>query len=69
MSRDGDEPVEIEIEEPAFANTGRAVLVRYQGEEMWIPFSEIDPASDVWKKGDTGKMIIPRWLARNKGIV
>ena len=55
--------------------TDKAVLVRHEGSDYWIPFSQIDPESSILKdtreleKGDTGSIIIPSWLAREKGIV
>lgn len=57
------------------AHTDKAVLVRHEGSDYWIPFSQIDPESSIVKegkdfeKGDTGSIIIPRWLAAQKGIV
>lgn len=50
--------------------TDLALLVRTpDGDEEWIPKSQIDPYSDLTKdseKGDIGTLVIPRWLAEEK---
>jgi hypothetical protein len=33
----------------------------------FIPQSQIDDDSEVWKKGDEGTLIISDWLARERG--
>lgn len=50
----------------------KAILVDYEGSEIWVPFSQITPDSDINEEsisGDTGKITIPGWLARAKGLV
>jgi hypothetical protein len=69
MSEFGDPPNE-EIEDVvAIANTDKAVLVRIEGADYWIPFSQIGEDSTVWEKGDSGTLVIPAWLAKSKGII
>ena len=48
----------------------RAVLVRVDGAEVWIPKSQIDDASEVWslKNAGPGDLVIPLWLAEEKGL-
>jgi len=47
-----------------------AVLVDYEGEEQWIPYSQIHDDSELWEQsdeGETGMLAIPLWLAEKKG--
>lgn len=49
--------------------TPKAVLVRIGGEiEKWIPQSQIDDDSEVWKEGDTGDLVIKAWFAEKEGL-
>lgn len=48
--------------------TDAALLVNVEGEEIWIPKSQIDDDSEVYKKDTEGTLVIPRWLAEEKGI-
>ena len=52
----------------AILETEKAILCEYDGEEFWIPFSQIHDDSEVYEQGDTGQLIISRWLARKKGL-
>lgn len=36
---------------------------------MWIPKSQIHDDSEVYEAGTRGKLIIPEWLAVEKGLV
>lgn len=36
---------------------------------VWIPKSQIHDDSEVWKKGQTGALVITRWIAEQKGLV
>ena len=51
--------------------TDAALLVEDEnGEEVWIPLSQIHDDSEIWdesKVGETGKLVIPEWLATKKG--
>jgi hypothetical protein len=42
-----------------------AILVEFQrlGEERWIPQSVVHPDSEVYKKGQKGKVIVYTWWA------
>jgi hypothetical protein len=50
--------------------TAAAILV--DGPEfedpIWIPQSQVDDDSEVWKRGQEGKLVISAWFAREKGI-
>lgn len=53
--------------------TEKALLVvDGEGEEHWIPLSQIHDDSEIYdnaKKGDRGKLVIPEWLAKKIGWV
>lgn len=35
----------------------------------WVPKSQICDESEVWETGDSGILVIPEWLAEEKGMV
>ena len=37
------------------------------GEEVWIPQSQVDDDSEVCQKGDVGVLIVSDWIANEKG--
>jgi hypothetical protein len=53
----------------ALKSTKKALLCIIDGEEDWIPFSQITDDSEVYQQGDEGTLIITRWLAYKKGLV
>ena len=66
---------------PSFANkaefddavctlaTGAAVRVTIDGKSCWIPQSQIDDDSEVYRANDHGKLVISEWIAIQKGLV
>ena len=48
--------------------TDKALLCDVDGEEVWIPKSQIQDDSEVTEKGDMGILAIPAWLADEKGL-
>lgn len=50
--------------------TEKAILVvcGHDEEEHWIPKSQIDDDSEVYKVGDVGNLIISEWFASKEGI-
>lgn len=50
------------------AATDNAILVLIEGKQYWIPQSQIDDESEVWRKGDEGTLVISEWIAYEKGI-
>lgn len=66
MSR-STEPAYIE-DVVAVRETELALLVVVNGEETWIPKSQIKDESEVNEPGDSGTLVIPEWLADDKGI-
>lgn len=54
----------------ALAETDKALLVRadiFPDGQAWIPISQIHDDSDVYKKGDSGTLLITEWLAKKNG--
>ena len=54
-------------------NTGKALLVRnkrcseFDGEDIWVPQSQITDDSDIWRDGDEGTLTVTEWFAEKKG--
>lgn len=46
--------------------TEKALLVEIDGEEHWVPQSQIDDASEVYAMGTEGKLVVTTWFARKK---
>ena len=49
--------------------TKHHILCDLFGRKIWIPKSEIYCGSHVERLGDFGRLIIPKWLAKQKGII
>lgn len=65
MSR--NELVDVDVE--VLRETDAALLVLGpEGDEVWVPRSQIDDSSEVSEPGDSGVLVIPRWLAEAKGL-
>lgn len=46
-----------------------AILVETEdGQQAWIPQSQIDDDSSVWQAGDVGDLVVSRWIAEQKGL-
>lgn len=49
----------------ALRETEKAILFKQEdGEEYWVPKSQIHDDSEVWKEGDEGILIVTEWFAR-----
>jgi hypothetical protein len=48
--------------------TNKAILVACEGEEAWVPTSQIHDHSEVYKPGTAGVLVIPRWVAEMKEL-
>ena len=46
-----------------------ALLCNIEGEEIWIPKSQITDDSEVYKADTEGDLVITEWLAEQKGLV
>lgn len=50
--------------------TEKALLVRFgDGEEVWIPQSQISDDSEVYGEGHEGTLVVTRFIAEQKGLV
>lgn len=51
--------------------TDKALLIEIDGEEHWIPHSQIDDDSEVYdNKGNAeGTLVISSWIAQQKKLV
>ncbi len=61
-------PAEFEDVE-AIAETDKALLCRINGEEVWVPQSQIDEDSEVYTKGDRGTLIVTEWWAAQRRLI
>lgn len=48
--------------------TTLALLCVIDGEEHWIPKSQIDDDSEVYEMGTEGKLVVSQWIADQRGI-
>jgi hypothetical protein len=48
------------------SETDKAILVDYEGEEYWLPKSQLEDWPDV---EDSGDIEVPLWLLEEKGMV
>jgi len=62
------EDVEFEDVE-AIAETALALLCVVEGERYWIPQAQISEDSEVYRKRHTGKLVISKWIAKQKGLI
>lgn len=53
----------------ALMATPLALLCNIDGEEIWIPYSQIDDDSEVSEVGDEGELVITEWFAVQKGLI
>ena len=49
--------------------TDQALLCEIEGEERWIPKSQIDDDSEVYAEGHTGLLVVNEWWAEREGLV
>lgn len=67
MMNFGSDLVTIEDVE-AIAETEGAILCDIDGDEIWIPKSQIDESSEVSDDQDVGTLVVSRWIAEKKGL-
>ena len=56
--------VEVEVD-AIVRETDEAVLVIYEGEEVWLPLSQIDSM----RKGQNPSITAARWILEKKGML
>lgn len=67
--RDEDEVQAVTLSDvKALRGTDKALLCLIDGEEVWIPQSQITDDSEVYEPGGEGKLVITQWLATQKGL-
>lgn len=66
--RDGEGREPVEVEGWVKAATERAVLFEAGGSEVWIPRKLLLPGTDVSKRGDDGKVVVPRWFVEQEDL-
>lgn len=51
--------------------TNKAILVDIPGclSPLWIPQSQIEDDSEVWKEGDEGDLVVTEWIAEKKDLL
>jgi hypothetical protein len=49
--------------------TEAALLVVIDGDDYWIPKSQLHEESEVKGEGDEGQLAITRWIAEQKGLL
>ena len=64
----------VELEVVYLGETEKAIKIEYEGEEYWIPDSQIHPDSEVHvgsdcRIWDTCTLVCSRWIAEEKGLV
>lgn len=49
--------------------TAKAILVRMDDDrELWIPKSVVDDASEVYRDGHEGELVVQQWWAEKEGL-
>lgn len=62
--------LKVEIEDVlCIAQSKNAILCVIDNKEVWIPQSQVDDDSEVWKKGDSGALVVSEWIAMEKGLI
>lgn len=67
VSDNSSDQVEIYVDR-LVRQTDKAALCLIDGEEVWLPWSQIDDGSEIERNGDSGVAYIPRWLADQKHL-
>lgn len=55
------------------SKTGKALLVvnpyceEFEGENIWVPISQLTEDSDIQDVGDAGTLTVTEWFAQQKG--
>ena len=67
MSRRDPEMIDVTV---TFKHiTDRAVLVNDGDKDVWLPLSQIDYSFLDPEPGDTLELLVPEWLAKEKGLI
>jgi len=61
--------VTVKIDDVVCENeTDKAILVSIECEDFWVPKSQIDDDSEVYKKGTEGTLVVSDWWAKQNGF-
>jgi hypothetical protein len=52
----------------AIRATEKALLCRIEGEEHWVPQSQITEDSEVYEPGDEGTLVVMTWWAEKNNL-
>jgi len=66
-----NEPEAFEVEATYLGESSKAIRVRIDNDDMWIPKSQILDDSEIYgghPQGETGSLIMSVWIAKQKGI-
>lgn len=63
-----DEAVEFE-NSVCSAETEKAIRAKVDGEFHWIPKSQLHDDSEIYRNGDTGKLVVKEWWAKKEGWI
>lgn len=61
----------VSVDATVIRETELAVLVEVDGEEVWIPDSQIDDDSEIYVgagEGTEGVLVVNDWIAKQKGL-
>jgi hypothetical protein len=53
----------------ALKESDKALFVEIEGEERWIPKSQIDDDSEVFANGHSGMLVVNEWWAEKEGLI
>ena len=59
--------VEVEVDE-CLRTTDAAALLVIDGEEHWVPFSQIEDNGEPLEEGYSGQLYLTRWICDQKEI-
>lgn len=49
--------------------TDKALLVSINGDDYWVPQSQVDDDSEVYREGDSGELVVSEWWAEKEGLL
>ena len=50
------------------AESDRSILVEIGDEQVWLPKSQVDEDSEVFKKDDEGRLVVTKWIAQEREL-
>lgn len=66
-----DDPTHSIDDVTCLKETANALLCAIDGEEVWIPKSQLSDDSEVFNDGEnsSGRLVISEWIAKQKGMI